>query len=117
MVGEVNQPGTYTISALSHLSNGLLAAGGPAKTGSLRRIELRRGGQPVGTLDLYDVLLKGDNRADVQLQQGDVIRVPVIGGVVGVAGDVKRPAIFELEDRPEHLRDGDRSAGRRCNRI
>ncbi|MGO9061316.1 MAG: SLBB domain-containing protein, partial [Candidatus Binataceae bacterium] len=103
VVGEVNQPGTYTVSALSRLSNALLAAGGPSKTGSLRRIELRRGGRQVGTLDLYDVLLKGDTRADVQLQQGDVIRVPIIGAVVGVAGDVKRPAIFELEDGPERL--------------
>ena len=57
----------------------------------------------MGTLDLYDVLLKGDNRSDLQLQQGDVIRVPIIGAVVGVAGDVKRPAIFELEGRPERL--------------
>ena len=103
VVGEVNQPGTYTVSALSHVSNALLAAGGPAKTGSLRRVELRRGGQMVGTLDLYNVLLKGDNRGDVELKQGDVIRVPIVGRVVAVAGEVKRPAIFELEDRPEHL--------------
>ena len=103
VVGEVNQPGTYTVSALSRLSNAVLAAGGPSKTGSLRRIELRRGGRPVGMLDLYDVLLKGDNRSDLQLQQGDVVRVPIIGAVVGVAGDVKRPAIFELEGRPERL--------------
>ena len=103
VVGEVNQPGTYTVSALSHVSNGLLAAGGPSKTGSLRAIELRRGGHTVSTLDLYDILLKGDNGADAQLQQGDVIRVPIIGGVVGVAGDVKRPAIFELASRPEQL--------------
>ncbi len=103
VVGEVNQPGTYTVSALSHISNGLLAAGGPSKTGSLRAIELRRGGHTVSTLDLYDILLKGDNGADAQLQQGDVIRVPIIGGVVGVAGDVKRPAIFELASRPEQL--------------
>ncbi len=29
--------------------------------------------------------------------------MPIIGGVVGVAGDVKRPAIFELGSRPEQL--------------
>jgi polysaccharide export outer membrane protein len=103
VVGEVNQPGTYTISALSRVSNALVAAGGPAKTASLRRIELRRSNQLVSVLDLYDILLNGQNGADVQLQQGDVIRVPVIGNVVAVAGDVKRPAIFELSDQTEQL--------------
>src|ERR1700678_3536080 len=96
VVGEVAQPGAYTVSALSHVSNALSAAGGITKIGSLRKVELRRGNQLVRTIDLYSLLLAGNEQGDEQLQPGDVIFVPVIGPVVGMVGDVKRPAIYEL---------------------
>ena len=96
VVGEVEQPGAYTVSALSHVSNALSAAGGITKIGSLRKVELRRGNQLVRTIDLYSLLLAGNEQGDEQLQPGDVIFVPVIGPVVGMIGDVKRPAIYEL---------------------
>ncbi|MGB3552966.1 MAG: SLBB domain-containing protein [Candidatus Binatus sp.] len=96
VVGEVAQPGAYTVSALSHVSNALGAAGGITKIGSLRKVELRRGNQLVRTIDLYSLLLAGNEQGDEQLQPGDVIFVPVIGPVVGMIGDVKRPAIYEL---------------------
>ena len=96
VVGEVEQPGAYTVSALSHVSNALGAAGGITKIGSLRKVELRRGNQLVRTIDLYALLLAGNEQSDEQLQPGDVIFVPVIGPVVGMIGDVKRPAIYEL---------------------
>ena len=66
--------------------------------GSLRRIELRRGGKAVETIDLYDFLLKGDGRSDLRLLQGDTIFVPVVGKLVVIAGEVRRPAIYELRD-------------------
>jgi protein involved in polysaccharide export with SLBB domain len=96
VIGEVNQPGAYTVSALSRVSNAIVAAGGISKTGSLRRIEVRRGNQTLRTVDLYNLLLSGDNGGDVRLEPQDVIFVPVIGPVVAVAGDVKRPAIYEV---------------------
>ena len=96
VVGEVAQPGAYTVSALSHVSNALGAAGGITKIGSLRKVELRRGNQLVRVIDLYSLLLAGNEQGDEQLQPGDVIFVPVIGPVVGMIGDVKRPAIYEL---------------------
>ena len=97
VVGEVEQPGAFTVSALSHVSNALSAAGGITKIGSLRKVELRRGNQLVRTIDLYSLLLAGNEQGDEQLQPGDVIFVPVIGPVVGMIGDVKRPAIYELD--------------------
>jgi protein involved in polysaccharide export with SLBB domain len=97
VIGKVNQPGVYTVSALSHVSNALVAAGGISKMGSLRRIELRRGNSVVSRIDLYNMLLKGDTSADVRLRSRDVIFVPVIGPVVAVTGDVKSPAIYELK--------------------
>ncbi|SRR5579875_330556 len=96
VIGEVNQPGAYTVSALSRVSNAIVAAGGIAKTGSLRRIEIRRRNQTLRTVDLYNLLLTGDNSGDVRLEPQDVIFVPVIGPVAAVAGDVKRPAIYEI---------------------
>ncbi|MBM3226242.1 MAG: hypothetical protein FJZ47_20960, partial [Candidatus Tectomicrobia bacterium] len=97
VVGEVRQPGAYTVSSLSTIINALFASGGPTKNGSLRRIQLVRQGRPAHTLDLYDLLLQGNKGQDKALQSGDTILVPLIGPVAGVAGNVKRPAIYELE--------------------
>lgn len=107
LVGEVRTPGTYTLSSVSTVLNALAAAGGPAKTGSLRRIQLVRGGETVADIDFYDFFLNGDRSRDARLQSGDTIHVPVVGPLVGVAGDVRRPAIYELkagESLPDLLR-------------
>ncbi|MCI0371796.1 MAG: SLBB domain-containing protein [candidate division NC10 bacterium] len=96
VVGEVVRPGAYTLSALATMSNALYAAGGPTKLGSLRGIQLLRNSQLVSTMDLYDFLLRGDKSRDRRLQSGDTIFVPPIGPVAGVAGAVKRPAIYEM---------------------
>ncbi len=101
--GEVQQPGAYTVSALSHVSNALMAAGGISKVGSLRNIQLRRGNQIVQAIDLYEMLLHGNTAADARLEPQDVIFVPVIGAVVAIAGDVNRPAIYEFKKSPESL--------------
>src|ERR1035437_6360502 len=95
--GKVEQPGLYTVSALSHVSNALVASGRISKVGSLRNVELRRGNQLVRTIDLYGMLLRGDASNDLQLEPRDVLFVPVIGPIVGVVGDVKSPAIYELK--------------------
>ncbi len=96
VVGQAVRPGLYTVSSLSTLLNGLFASGGPAPTGSMRRIELRRGGTLVGQFDLYDLLLKGDKSKDLRLQSGDVVFIPPTGPVAAIAGRVKTPAIYEL---------------------
>lgn len=101
VVGEVKAPGDYNLSPLSTLINALSAAGGPLKTGTLRNIQVKRGGQVVETVDLYDFFLKGDKSKDIRLQPGDTIFVPVIGRVAGIAGNVKRPAIYELREEKD----------------
>jgi protein involved in polysaccharide export with SLBB domain len=97
VIGQVEQPGLYTVSALAHVSDALSAAGGVRKTGSLRGIVVRRNGQIIRNVDLYSMLLHGNTQADVQLQERDVIFVPVLGPVVALAGDVRNPAIYELK--------------------
>ncbi len=99
VVGEVEAPGNYPVSSLATVINALASAGGPSRNGSLRGVKVTRGNQTVASVDLYDMLLSGDRNKDVQLQNGDTIFVPVIGPVVAVAGEVKRPAIYEMNGR------------------
>jgi len=96
-VGNARRPGSYTISSLSSLVNALFASGGPSTTGSMRRIQVKRGGSPVGEFDLYDLLLKGDKSKDVALLSGDVIYIPPVGPMVAIAGSVDVPAVYELK--------------------
>ncbi|MBA3940845.1 MAG: capsule biosynthesis protein [Sphingopyxis sp.] len=96
VTGFAARPGAYTASSLSTLVNAVMSAGGPAAGGSFRSIQLRRGGQLVSDFDLYDLLLKGDKRGDVVLQNGDVVYVAPVGEEVAVIGSVNREAIFEL---------------------
>lgn len=97
VVGQVRRPGTYTISSLSTLVNAIFAGGGPSPQGSLRHVQLKRGGKLVVDFDLYDLLLHGDKSNDVPLLPGDVIYIPPVGSQVAVAGNVKVPAIYELK--------------------
>lgn len=97
VLGDAETPGSYTVSGLSSITNALFVSGGVKKIGSLRNIQLKRNGRTVTTLDLYDLLLKGDTRADERLLPGDVIFVPPLGPTVGVGGEVRRPAIYELK--------------------
>jgi polysaccharide biosynthesis/export protein len=98
VLGDAQTPGSYTVSGLSTITNALFVSGGIKRIGSLRNIELKRNGRTLVTLDLYDLLLKGDTRADQRLLPGDVIFVPPVGPTVGIGGEVRRPAIYELKN-------------------
>ncbi|WP_433967756.1 SLBB domain-containing protein [Tunturiibacter gelidiferens] len=97
VVGQARRPGSYTISSLSTLTNALFATGGPTPQGSLRHIQLKRGGKVVVEFDLYDLLQRGDKSKDEQLLPGDVIYIPPVGPQVAVAGSIRAPAIYELK--------------------
>ncbi|MCX8111361.1 MAG: SLBB domain-containing protein [Syntrophorhabdaceae bacterium] len=99
VLGDVKRPGAYTVGSFATITDALLIAGGPSYIGTMRNIQLKRKDHVVVTFDLYDLLLKGDKSKDVILQAGDVVFVPVAGPVVGIAGNVKRPAIYELKDK------------------
>ena len=97
VVGKAVRPGSYTISSLSTLVNALFASGGPGKSGSMRNVQVKRGGETVTSFDLYDFLIKGDKTKDVKLEPEDVIFISTAGPLVALAGDVKVPAIYELK--------------------
>ena len=96
VTGFVPRPGTYTVNPLTSVVAALIRAGGPAASGSFRRVELKRKGLVVATFDLYDLLLRGDRSADQLVQAGDVVHVGPVGTQIALFGSVNRPAILEL---------------------
>jgi protein involved in polysaccharide export with SLBB domain len=97
VLGSARQPGGYTVSSLSTLVDALFASGGPSATGTMRHIQLRRGGQTLSEFDIYDLMQKGDKSHDVRLLPGDVIYFPSIGAQVAISGDINVPGIYELK--------------------
>ena len=94
-LGEVINPGIHAVHPFSRGITGLIQAGGVATSGSLRAIQIIRDNKIVATIDLYTYLLKGSARSDIQLQDQDVIFVPVRHSTISVIGKVKRPFIYE----------------------
>jgi protein involved in polysaccharide export with SLBB domain len=97
VLGDVTQPGMQVLSAFATPLHALLAARGVLPNGSLRNVEVKRGGATVNRIDLYDVLLDGDTGGYDRLQPGDVVFVPPVSGLVSVGGLVRRPAIYEVQ--------------------
>ncbi|HZL26049.1 MAG TPA: SLBB domain-containing protein [Acidobacteriaceae bacterium] len=97
VVGEARQPGSYSISSLSTLLNALFVSGGPLPQGSVRDIQVKRGGKTIAHFDLYDLLLHGDKSHDMNLATGDVIFIPTVGPQIAVVGSISNPAIYELK--------------------
>ena len=110
LVGEVENPGSYTISSLATVFNALYLAGGPNENGSYRSIRVIRNNKVVRTMDLYDFLLKADQRDNIQLKDQDIIRVGDFDSHVELAGEVRRPMVFEAV-KGETLKDILRYAG------
>ncbi len=97
VMGEVRMPGTYTISSLSSAFNALYSAGGISDIGTLRSIQIYRGGRVIAELDVYDYLLNGNASGDIRLQDNDVIVVGPYECLVQVTGKVKRPMFYEMK--------------------
>lgn len=97
VLGEAQRPGSYTISGLGTVTSALFAAGGVKPIGSLRKIALKRQGELVRELDLYDLLIRGDTTDDAKLLPGDVVFIPPVGPTASVDGEVRRPAIYETK--------------------
>jgi protein involved in polysaccharide export with SLBB domain len=96
VAGMAHQPGEYTVSALSTMVDAVFATGGPSAAGSMRHIQLKRGGKVVADFDLYALLVKGDKTGDLQLQPADVLYIPPVGPQVALIGSVRQGGIYEL---------------------
>ena len=98
VIGQAKKPGTFTVSSLTTLYNILYLCGGPTPMGSYRDIEIIRGNQVKKTADLYDFLINGNQKDNIILQEGDVIRIPYYKNRVTLSGKVKREGKFEMLD-------------------
>ncbi len=96
IMGEAVVPGTYILSSFSTVFHALYRAGGVNDIGSLRNIQVMRGGKKVADVDVYDYILHGKLSDDVRLMEGDVILVPPYDCLVNITGKVKRPMYYEL---------------------
>jgi protein involved in polysaccharide export with SLBB domain len=97
VMGEVVRPGTYALSAFSTVFHALYVAGGVSQVGSLRNIQVSRGGRIVGKVDVYEFIMQGKTGDDIRLQEGDVIIVPPYDVLVKIEGNVKRPMKYEMK--------------------
>ncbi|HEY8938377.1 MAG TPA: SLBB domain-containing protein, partial [Cyclobacteriaceae bacterium] len=98
LIGEIQQPGTYTLPSLATVANALYVSGGPDDNGSFRNIQVIRNGSIATTFDLYDFLTRGDLTNNIVLQDQDIVKVNPYKTRVELIGEVKRPAIFEAKD-------------------
>ena len=96
-LGEVGQPGAYSVNPSTTLFTSLYYFQGLTSLGSLRDVRLIRGGKQIISIDLYDYLLTGKPTNDVRLQLDDVIFIPPRGKTVSIQGEIKREAIYELK--------------------
>ena len=111
VVGPAQRPGVYTLPSQSTLLSAVVAAGGPATNGSMRRLLLRRDGKEISSLDVYDFLVTGDKSKDVQLRAGDVVVFQSVGPRVALTGATDTPGIYELRSAQEPVRELLRYAG------
>lgn len=98
VMGEVEIPGTYSLSSLSSVFHALYSAGGINYRGSLRNIQIVRNGKNIGTVDIYEYILKGNAASDIRLQDGDAIIIPTYENLVNIEGNVKRPMYYEMKN-------------------
>ncbi|MDC0580271.1 SLBB domain-containing protein [Bacteroidia bacterium] len=108
VTGEVKRPGTYQIPAANTIFNLLVLSGGPTNNGSLRIIDVIRGGKVVYTFDTYQYLL--DPKNNIFLEDGDFVVIKPVQSKVKLNGGVNRPGLIELTNG-ETLNDAVKYAG------
>ena len=96
--GNAYNPGIYTLNGSSNMLHALHAAGGISEYGSYRNVQLIRDNNIIETIDIYDILLKGELGSSTRLRSGDMIFVDQRANVVQLEGAFKRPTFYELTD-------------------
>lgn len=97
VMGEVKNPGTYTLPAFATVFHALYMAGGTNDIGTLRNIKVYRNNRLVSVVDIYDYILNGKLTGNVRLADNDVISVGPYDCLVNITGKVKRPMYYEMK--------------------
>ena len=98
VLGEVETPGTYTLSGFATAFHALYSAGGIKDPGSIRKIKVTRRGKTISTIDAYDFIMNGNSQSNIRLEDGDAVIVPAYSNLVKLDGQVKRPMYFEMKE-------------------
>ena len=96
VMGEVENPGTYTMSSFATIFNALYQAGGVNDVGTLREVKVFRGDKFIATYDVYDFILNGNANTGIRLEDNDVVSVDAYKNLVSITGNVKRPMYYEM---------------------
>ena len=110
LLGGIESPGIYTLSGGSSILGALNVAGGVSKQGSFRKIEHRRDGKLLQTIDLYDIFVFGKYDITQTLRSGDTIFVHSTSVNIPVTGGINREGIYEATSQ-DSLKDIIRYAG------
>ncbi len=85
VIGEVSRPGPYTLQAdektpVTSVTSAIAAANGINQVADIRRIQVRRptheGVEQVIDVNLWALLVEGDLKQDIPLQDGDTVIIP-----------------------------------------
>ena len=98
IIGEVYNPGSFTIPAINTAFNALIASGGPNQIGSVRNVYIKRDGKTVDSLDVYKFLFDPQISNDIYMQDGDYIFIPPAKNIIEIIGEVNRPYTYEAKD-------------------
>jgi protein involved in polysaccharide export with SLBB domain len=123
VVGEVGQPGFYTLtlaegSQFPSVVQAIQAAGGANQTANLHQVEVRRQGRGAPLkVNLWDLLQNGNLSQNISLRDGDTIMVPATAELspqessqladsnlaaksqaldIALVGEVTRPGAYKL---------------------
>ena len=98
-VGFVNIPGVHMVHPFSNVISGLIQAGGVDIKGSLRDIRIIRNNKIVGSIDIYNYLIKGESLNDIRLMDQDIVYIPARKSTIPITGRAQRPGYYELLEK------------------
>jgi len=100
VVGNVAQPGFYSVSPCGTILDAVAKAGGPNRSGTLADIRLKRDGTEIDSFNFYNYILNGRDKKPVILKHRDIIFVPAVENVYAIRGDVRYPGTYDLPGTP-----------------
>jgi protein involved in polysaccharide export with SLBB domain len=98
VVGEAYRPGTYTLPSVASVFNTLNACGGPNRNGSFREVKVIRNDKTIAVVDVYDFLLTGEKKNNIQVQDYDVLKIEPYKKRIELKGELKNTGYFEAKD-------------------
>jgi protein involved in polysaccharide export with SLBB domain len=96
VIGEAYMPGTFTLPSVASAFHALYACGGPSANGTLREIQVIRNNVIISNIDMYAYLRRGDKRADITLQDQDIVRIGAYQTRVEIKGEIRKPALYDM---------------------